>query len=79
VEGTDADSDRWVVVPVVVVGPVGGLVSHRASLRLAGGPLGTLDRTRVAGRMRRAELAGLRWGDIDFPRARLTPRRPGWS
>jgi integrase len=26
--------------------------------------------------MRRAELAGLRWADIDFPRARLTPRLP---
>jgi integrase len=26
--------------------------------------------------MRRAELAGLRWGDIDFARARLTPRLP---
>jgi integrase len=26
--------------------------------------------------MRRAELAGLRWGDIDFTRARLTPRLP---
>lgn len=29
--------------------------------------------------MRRAELAGLRWSDIDFARARLTPRLPGWS
>jgi len=27
-------------------------------------------------RMRRAELAGLRWSDIDFARARLTPRLP---
>jgi integrase len=26
--------------------------------------------------MRRAELAGLRWSDIDFTRARLTPRLP---
>ncbi|HEV8340733.1 MAG TPA: tyrosine-type recombinase/integrase [bacterium] len=26
--------------------------------------------------MRRAELAGLRWSDIDFARARLTPRLP---
>jgi integrase len=26
--------------------------------------------------MRRAELAGLRWSDVDFTRARLTPRLP---
>jgi integrase len=26
--------------------------------------------------MRRAELAGLRWSDLDFARARLTPRLP---
>ena len=26
--------------------------------------------------MRRAELAGLRWSDIDFTQARLTPRVP---
>ena len=48
VDGADGDADRWLLV-VGVVGPVGGLVGHRASLGLAGRPLRTLDRVEVAG------------------------------
>jgi hypothetical protein len=45
-EGADAEANRRVVL---VVGPVGGLQGHRASLGLASGALWTLDRVGVAG------------------------------